>query len=293
MSTTHQILTPRRTDPASANGHDDRLLATSSEPLLAKAIARRKWLVIALGVLCAAIGVGVGLAHKSTYTASSTLQIGKENPNSPSFYGYVQSASALAAVYSRALTAEPVLAEIQHKLGITPDQAIERLSAEPIPNSPVFRAIATGPSERSAVALANVAAAALVSYESHNNYTSDAAELYASYQTASEELARAKAHLANLASGRPKPEDPPLISAQAAVFAAQAHSTALAAAYQQAITAQPSGSLVTPLAYAINATNDKRSKVELIGFVGLIGGLLIGGAIAVLREQRREPFVAV
>ena len=249
-------------------------------------------MVLSLALLFAAIGIGLGLSRKTTYTASSALQIGKENPNSPGFYGYVESATALAAVYSRALTAEEVLATIHKKLGLTPSEAVQRLSAEPIPSSPVFRIVATGPTQGSAIALANAAAAALVSYESHNNYSSDAAELYASYRVASLELARDRAHLTKLSNRHAlRLENPTLVAAQATVYAAQARSTALQLAYQQAVTAQPSGSLVSLLTSAINATNDKKSKVELTGLIGLIGGLVIGCALAALREQRREPIL--
>lgn len=288
MSTPPQILSASAAEQISSNGREDTLAAPPPAPTLASAVGRHRWLIVSLAVLCAAIGVGVGVSQRSAYTASSALQVGKENPNSPGFYGYVQSASALAAVYSRALTAAPVIATVQQKLGISPTTAVERLSAEPIPNSPVFRIIATGASAHAAVELANVAAGALVSYESHNNYSSDAAELYGKYRTAATELARDRGQLAQLERSKTPPESPRRVGAQATVYTAQARSNALNGAYQQAVAAEPSGSLVSPLSSAIAASNDHKSKIELLGLIGLVGGLIIGCALAVLLEQRKR-----
>ncbi len=75
------------------------------------AIGRNKLLVCGCAVVAALIGTAYGLSRPRTYTASATLQVGQVNPNSPGFYSYVQSASALATAFSRAISAEPVLAD--------------------------------------------------------------------------------------------------------------------------------------------------------------------------------------
>ena len=63
--------------------------------------------------------------------------------------------------------------------------------------------------------------------------------------------------------------------------------TALAAAYQQDVQAQPSSNLVSPLAAAVIASSDRAKKIELYGFAGLIAGLLVASLVAVLFEQHR------
>ena len=79
---------------------------------------RRSWLVVlGLAIVCAALGVGLGIARKASsdaYTASATIQVGQVNPNSPGFYGYVQSSAALATAFSRAIEAEAVVDAVQH-----------------------------------------------------------------------------------------------------------------------------------------------------------------------------------
>ena len=44
--------------------------------------------------------------------------------------------------------------------------------------------------------------------------------------------------------------------------------------------------LVSLLSGAVTAESNHKSKIELLGFIGLLAGLVIGCALAVLREQR-------
>lgn len=252
------------------------------------AIARNKLIVIALGVVFTILGLGYGISRHRTYTTSATLQVGQVNPNSPGFYGYVQSAASLATAFSRAVYAEPVLKTVDGKLGLTPAQAVGRLSAEPIPVSPAFRVIATGPSQGAAVALANIAAGAVVSYVSQANSTNpESASLLHQYQQAALALRHAVANSAEL--GRKKGASiEVLANAEAAKNAAAVKLRAIGVAYTNTVTSQaPSSGLVSLVAGATTASNDRNSKVELFGLVGLLIGVVLGCLAAVGRERRR------
>jgi capsular polysaccharide biosynthesis protein len=259
------------------------------------AIGRGKLLVFVFTALLALIGTGLGLSRHTTYTASATLQVGQVNPNSPGFYSYVTSAAALATDFSRAISAEPVLAEVQRKLKLAPSKAVARLSAEPIPQSPAFRVIATGPTESGAIQLANVAANAVLSYESQSNSANPEAEsLLHEYRNASLELQHAAAnlsHLEHLTRSRSATEAASarvLVPAKAEKDTAATKLAAIGAAYTAAVTSQaPRRGLVSLVAGATSASNDRRSKVELLGFVGLLAGIVIGCMVAILRERRR------
>lgn len=256
-----------------------------------RAIARRKGLVAAIAVLIAAAGVAAGAARKPTYTASTTLQVGTVNPNSPGFFGFVQSAADLATAFSRSIAAAPVLETVHDKLGLNASQATARLSAAPIPVSPSFRIVATGPSARAAIDLANVTSAAVVSYESHANSSNPRAEeLLERYHEAAQALQKAAAKVDHLSAASHTSASASLLRAKAARDEAQVHANALSAAYQNAlVTSGPSDGLVSLLAGATTASNDHRSKTELFGFIGLLAGLVLGSLAAVLVEQRRRP----
>jgi uncharacterized protein involved in exopolysaccharide biosynthesis len=274
------------------NSHASGSMPAQSQPNpLSRAIGRHKLLVIGCALAVALLGAAVGAAGKRTYTAAATLQVGKVNPNSPGFYGFVQSSTDLAAAFSRAITAAPVLATVQHKLGLSPDTAVARLSAEPIPESPVFRVIASAPSAAAAVRLANVTSHAMIAYEgAANTYSPESQRLLRDYRTASLRLARAEATLAR--ATRDYAADPDtarrlgLERAHAGQAAASLQVHALASAYQLSAESTDTTELVSLLSGAVTAESNHKSKIELLGFVGLLAGLVIGCALAVLREQR-------
>jgi capsular polysaccharide biosynthesis protein len=261
------------------------------------AIKRNKLIVLAVAVILAVAGAAVGVKRTSTYTAAATLQVGQVNPNSAGFNGYVQSATALAAVFSRAIAAEPVLATIQHKLKLAPAKATKLLSAEPLPLAPAFRVIATGQSEAAATQLANTAAGAVIAYESQaNSANPEAASLLREYRKVSVKLQQITAKIENIElfyrqRGKSKTEllsSDALASAEAEKEATAAKLRAIGAAYTGAIISQaPRTGLVSLLAGATSASNDRNSKIELFGFIGLLVGVIVGCGAAVVRERLR------
>ncbi len=243
-------------------------------------------------LVCAAVLAGLGIAdgagRKATYTAASTLQVGKVNPNSPGFYGFVQSASDLATVFSRAISAAPVLTTVHKRLRLNVNEVATRLSAAPIPASPAFRVIATGPTAQAAIGLANVAAHALIRYEAGaNTYHPETKRLLSEYRAASLRLANATGRVSEAAhqySLYPHAEQRTrLAHAEAIRGAASLQAQALASSYQLSAQSTTSG-LVSLLAGAVTASSDRSSKMQLLGFIGLLGGVVMGCALAVLAD---------
>jgi capsular polysaccharide biosynthesis protein len=285
-------------EPAPVQREPAPLLRGAFEPpsgLVQRALRHNWMLVCVIAALAAGGGLAAGLGRHSTYTAAATLQVGQVNPNSPGFYSYVSSAAALASAFSRGVSAEPVLAEVDRRLGIAPAAADSRLSAAPIPLSPAFRVFATGDSAGAAMRLANVAAGALVSYEANaNDSNPEASSLLGEYHRASLALHHAAAKLTAIEeSTRGKHTGSALASllapARAERDTAAARVAAVGDAYTAAITSQaPRHGLVSLLAGATSASSDHHAKAELIGFIALLAGLLGGSLIAVARELRSQ-----
>ncbi|HTA13390.1 MAG TPA: Wzz/FepE/Etk N-terminal domain-containing protein [Solirubrobacteraceae bacterium] len=278
--------------PAALNRSDGQLTGIFEPPsgFVLSAISRHKLIVLLCVAAFTLVGLAVGRSSKVLYTASATLQVGQVNPNSPGFYGYVQSSASLATAFSRSIAAEPVLAAVQHKLGLAPSAALGRLSAEPIPQAPAFRVAATGQSELAAVQLANVAANAVIAYEGQSNSANPEAEsLLHEYREASVRVQHATeniAHLAHRYHGKiPKSL---LARAEADKNADSARYRALGSSYNAAVLSQaPRTGLVSLLAGAASASGNRSSKIELYGFIGLLAGILVGCSAAVLRERLR------
>jgi hypothetical protein len=259
---------------------------------VAQAILGHRGVIILCSVVLACGGAALGITRPRTYSASSTLQVGKVNPNSPGFYGFVQSATALAGAFSRSIIAEPVLADVQHRLHVAPSEAVERLSSEPIPNSPIFRVIATGSSAQAAIGLANVASSAVVAYvREANSASSDGTSLLGSYHAVSLRLAalqtetqgaeRAYAH---------HPSSAALATVEglkAQLAKEKLRAQAIAANYQQNSQSTTSTELVSVLANAVTATNNHTAKIELYAFIGLLLGFVAGCAMALLVTNRK------
>src|SRR6202050_1665416 len=275
------MLAPTTTTDSSAAASNEtgQLIEGVFEPpsgLVLTALSRNKLIVCVLAVALALAGTAYGLSRQTTYTASATLQVGQVNPNSPGFYSYVASAAALATAFSRAIAAETVLATVHQQLKLAPSQAVARLSSEPLPLSPAFRVIATGPTESEAVQLANVTANALIVYESPPHRANpEAPSLLHEYREASFQLQQAAASLDHLDLRKG-------VSAEARAHAsveknaAEVKLRALGNAYVGAVTSQaPRSGLVSLVAGATSASSDHGSKVEIFGFIGLLAGVVI------------------
>ena len=296
------ITRPKATDfppmPESAstpeeNGHVVEGVFEPPSGLVFAAIGRGKFIILACAVVLAIAGVAYGRSRPSTYTASATLQVGQVNPNSPGFFGYEQSAASLANSFSRAIDAEPVLATIQRTLKLAPATAAGRLSAEPLPVTPAFRVFATGPTEAAAIRLTNVASHAVIVYEGQsNNANPEARSLLHEYREASLKERNDVLRLAHLS--RAKNASPSaLANAEAERNADLVKLKAITDAYVSAISSQaPASGLVTLVAGAASATSDHSSKMQRYGLIGLIVGLVLGCAAAVLRERVRRPALA-
>jgi uncharacterized protein involved in exopolysaccharide biosynthesis len=270
--------------PSLGSPQDGRGIFDPPSGTVAPALRRHKLLIIAFALVFALIGFGAGFLRQPTYTGSASLQVGQVNPNSPGFLGYTQSATSLAAVFSRAIYAQPVLKEVEEKLGLSSTAATERLTAEPIPLSPLFRIVATGSSGAAAIHLANVASAAVIGYVGKTNSANpQATTLLHEALSASIGLRRTEAAL-NAAEA----ESSGRLKARAAKSVAQLRLEAISKSYIETVGSQaPRAGLLSLVAGATSASDDRRSKAELYTFLGLILGLVAGCAVAVLAEQWR------
>src|SRR3954452_12373735 len=119
---------------------DPRTERAAASPALAAAHAvRRHPLAFALPLIaCLALAVVGAAVHAPTYTAEAKLGIGRIDVNTYSIPGFVEASRGLAAAYSRALETPAVTGPVARRLGIGASELGARLSASPVPESPVI-----------------------------------------------------------------------------------------------------------------------------------------------------------
>ncbi|HZV74520.1 MAG TPA: hypothetical protein VFF79_12450 [Conexibacter sp.] len=268
---------------------------------LGRAIRRRPWWLLIPIVLLTVAGIAAGLLRQPVYQAESRLLVGKVNPGTPTLPGFVQASTALADAYSRSIAATDVIDPVATQLRLPSLVVASRLTASPVPQSPVIRVIGEGPTARAATALSALASQRLTRYVTQLNASSgDGPKLLASYRGAVIDVGRAEARVtafhASFAKHPTSKAARALGQARADLDATQLRARAIGAAYagdQQAFGS--STGIVSVLALAQQASSDRMHKLELLGFVGLLVGGVLGLGLAWFREDqlsRRRPSVA-
>jgi uncharacterized protein involved in exopolysaccharide biosynthesis len=259
------------------------------EPLQA---LRRHWFIALLPVVFFVAGaVALSLKRPPRYTATANLSVGHVYVGDPSgIPTIIDATQSLAAVYSRAIRSGAVVQDTKRRLG-EGSSVSGGFSATPLPNSPLIKVSAESSSERGAVALANASAAALAAYinrQVRDNSASATLSIryrqaslgYRQRQETSDRLRRRYRQHRTRANKDARDE------AAAATDTALLRREALRASYQQAVQGGTSSVAVDFFSRASAATSDRRSMAEILVFVGLMGGLAAGAALALLRAAR-------
>ena len=268
-------------------GMDNRAAPAASGLLVA---VRRHWITALIPVvLLVAAAVQVGLKRTPQFTATANVAVGSVFVDSPvGIASALQGTESLASVYSRLIDANAVAEGTSQRLAQDSLPESGTVSATPIAESPIVKITARAASARQAIALANAASSSLVAYINHERNADDDANAIAGLYARAALRFRGRAGVRNRLIARYK-RNPTRANRLARDRAAAAADTALLrrdgllARYQTAVQ----GVTVTPplrvLTRATEATSDRYSTLQILVFVGLLGGLAAGAALALLR----------
>jgi hypothetical protein len=256
---------------------------------------RRHWIIAIVPVLVLVTAAAMlGLKRAPTYTAETRMAVGGIDLTAPgALGGFALASQSLASSYSRAVNAEEVIGDVARRAGTTPGFVRPRITATPVPESPVFRIEARAATPQRAELLANLTAASLERYVKalNSGRAADAGRFFASYQKAARTyqrsvVARQDAEAAFRASSTSGRRDA-MIKARAAESAARLRRDALQSNYLTAIGGQVAVANIQQLTSAVSAKSDRNSRLALYVFVALLAGGLIGTALATLRANAR------
>lgn len=258
---------------------------------------RRHWLIVlaTVGTLVLA-GIALGLVRKPVYTAEGQLSVQIASPYPSAVPGAITASSGLAAIYSRAIYAPPLINRLAKRTSLSPRQVVDRISATQVPDTGVLKVTATGESERSTVVLANLATDQLHRYVS-NNLNGSAPQsqgVLRQYKRAArryQDRVLQQQQLESLVASSPSSStSEALRRAQILTQAAAIQRDGLAQAYQsgQQLYTAP----LDVIGRATSASSDRVSRLQLFGMVGLFAGLAVGAVLATVQANsgaRRRP----
>lgn len=277
---------------------EDRPGSANGSPELARrmpitVVIRRHLALVSFPTLVLlAAGIAVGAVRSPTYTAQASLIIGGSDPASPNFGGNIVAAGALATAYSRAIVATPVVESVSSKLKVSHATVTGALSSAPVPDSPVFNVYANAPSASLAIGLANAANTSVRAYvNALNSAGGSTRKLLASYEAASVKVSHDNSALA--VAGRNPGNIRAISAARATRDRDELILNTLGMAYSAALQANPPTTGVWVLTTASGSTNDRKSTIELLGFVGFVVGVLLGVVLAMLAGAREVRRVAL
>lgn len=230
-------------------------------------------------------GIALGLSRATTYKAEARVSVGRVDVPAYTLQGVVIGNQTLAAGYARAIAANRVATLAGAAVGIPAPEAAARLSASPIPESTLIRIEAKETSRDTAVRLANAGAGALISYVAGLNRSQQSTGLLDQYRTAQARTDTRRTRLTKLLRAT-LPDARAIAAARLSLATAQLASQTLSAQYQNSAGAPSSQNNLQLIVPASSAKSDRVSSLERLGLVGLVAGLVVGIALALLRANR-------
>jgi capsular polysaccharide biosynthesis protein len=271
-------------------GIENRVAPAASGLLMA---VRRHWITALIPVvLLVAAAVQVGLKRTPRFTATANVAVGPVFVDSPvGMASALQGTESLASVYSRLIDANAVVDDTSRRLGQGALPESWTVSATPTAESPIVKVTAVAASERQAIELVNAASASLVRYVNREGNADDDANAIARLYSRAALRFRERAGVRNRLTARYE-RDPTAANRRARDRAAAAADTALLrrdgllGRYQTAVQGVSATPPLRVLTSATEAKSDRYTTLQILVFVGLLGGLAAGAALALLRTPR-------
>jgi hypothetical protein len=270
----------------------------------------RAWpVVLVTTLLLVAAAVAAALAQRPTYTASADINVGRVDVRVQTLPGYVAGAQALAGAYSRVVTSDQIVAGVARRLRLPAGEVRSRLGATPIPEATIFRIFGSGGSVDDAVRFTRAATAEMEAYVAS---TGDDQTTLTGVLSAYREQARTAAGLRlrierlreqSTPAPTASPTATPTSSAarrarqrrtddiarlQVALDTAELKMQSLGSRYSERGNELAATAGIQVINRPLSASSDRNRTLQRLVAVGLVAGVLLGAALAVLFDRRRR-----
>lgn len=265
-----------------------------------RSMARYWPLSLVVILLCGFAAGSYSASRPTTYTADSRLAVGGSSVAAQAIPGFALAAQQTAGNYARFVSTAPVVAAMPS----ASKRDVVSVSASPIPSSNVVLIEASATSESSARAAAEVAASSLVKQVNSALDVNNAGKTLVEFNAMTAKVTKAQSlrdsarrrvdQLVGKLSVSAQATSAPLADAQGDLEKATTtlatltvQQNALSNRYQSEFNTTPSQSRLSVVQKAVVTGNDKRSRVERYGVLGVAVGFGLALVLSVLLERRR------
>jgi capsular polysaccharide biosynthesis protein len=249
---------------------------------------RRYWLTALLPlVLLVSAAVAVGLTRDPNYTAETKLTAGRVDSGTPTsaLSGFTTAAQSLAETYSRSIHRDEISRQVAEATDTSPGLVKSRVTAAPIPNTPVFRVTAEANSPVLATKLSVLTSEALVEEVSDSVSASpQSEELFKEYKAALAQETVAQERYQGYKNGYASPHR--LSAARANFKGASLRADALRESYLASNQNQSGTAVPEIIGRATGASSDRSRTLQVLLFVAIVAGIVVGTALALIRGHR-------
>jgi hypothetical protein len=229
------------------------------------------------------IGLLVGVARDAVYTAEARINVGRVDVPAYTLQGVTIGNSTLAASYARAIAAPQVIERAARDAHVPVDEARGNLIGSQIPKSTLIRIEADGSSSAEAQRLANAASLQLIRYVTRLNVRQQEDQALQRYRRAQREAQQARTKVLRISRNRPTSAaaEKARIDLQTALL----HARSVGAKVVQATVAPSPQNLLQLVVPAATADSDRGSVLQESLLIGLVAGIVLGFAAALLRAN--------
>lgn len=262
-------------------------------------VADRWPLVLLVVLLFVGGGVYAGLTRSPTYKAETEINVGRTDVRVQALPGYVAGAATLANAYSRVVVSDEIVDRIAPRLGVPKGEVSANLTAAPVPENPILRIVGSGASPEEAVRLTGVAAEQLERYVARTDASSKSVDaMLGEFRRESRRAADLKRELRRLetrdaqASAIGSTVEAPSAEEEddlrVAYETARLRADALAQMFRDRQVELASTAGIQVISRPALAGDDRRSVLQRLIAVGLVAGVVVGSALAMLLGARRR-----